>query len=274
MSDSTLGHAPLGREVSYPQTYDPSQLFPIDRADTRATLTLPAGWHGADIWNAYEVSWLNRRGLPRAALARFVVPAESPRLIESKSFKLYLNSFNETRFDSSEEVQAVMQADLSRVAGGEVQVALMDRLDTLASHHAPLMGHCLDTQDVEIHHYLPEPGLLQAASGDEVVNETLVSHLLKSNCPVTGQPDWGSVQIRYSGRRIDRESLLKYIVSFRRHTEFHEHCVERMYCDIWNALRPESLFVMALYTRRGGLDINPWRSSHPIEVGELRTIRQ
>lgn len=274
MSDSNLGQAPLGREVSYPQTYDPSQLFRIQRAETRASLALPDSWYGADIWNAYEVSWLNRRGLPQAALARFVIPADSPYLIESKSFKLYLNSFNETAFDSSDEVAAIMQADLSRVAGGEVQLSLMDRLDTLASHHAPLAGRCLDTQDIEIQHYFPEPRLLQAVEGNEVVDETLVSHLLKSNCPVTGQPDWGSVQIRYSGRRLDPEGLLKYIVSFRRHTEFHEHCVERMYCDIWAALQPTSLFVMALYTRRGGLDINPWRSSHPVKVAEMRTIRQ
>ena len=274
MTNSSLSHAPLGREVSYPQTYNPSQLFPIERAETRASLALPGAWYGADIWNAYEVSWLSPRGLPRAALARFIVSAESPCLIESKSFKLYLNSFNETAFGSSDEVAAVMQKDLSRVAGATVQVRLMDRLDTLASHHAPLVGQCLDTQDVEIEHYLPRPELLRAAQDREVVSETLVSHLLKSNCPVTGQPDWGSVQVRYSGPRIDHESLLKYIVSFRRHTEFHEHCVERMYCDIWAALQPESLFVMALYTRRGGLDINPWRSSHPVEVGNLRTIRQ
>lgn len=274
MSDSSLNDAPLGRDVTYPQTYDPSQLFPIERAATQATLTLPGAWYGADIWNGYEVSWLNPRGLPRAALAQFIVPADSPRLIESKSFKLYLNSFNETQYSSTEEVAAVMQTDLSRVAGAEVTVSLRDDLSSLACRHEPLEGVCLDHLDVEIQHYQPEPSLLHAAPGAEVVSETLVSHLLKSNCPVTGQPDWGSVQVRYTGPRIDAGSLLKYIVSFRRHTEFHEHCVERMYCDIWQAIQPTSLFVMALYTRRGGLDINPWRSSHPVELGEVRTIRQ
>ncbi len=273
MSDSPLSQAPLGREVAYPQTYDPSQLFPISRAQTRASLALPGPWFGADVWNAYEVSWLNSRGLPRAAVARFSFPADSANLVESKSFKLYLNSFNESRFDSAEEVAAQLKADLSRAVGAPVGVTLFSVDDAAALAYRPLVGRCLDTLDVEIEHYLPQPALLRAVS-EEVVTETLVSHLLKSNCPVTGQPDWGSVQIRYTGPRIDPEGLLKYIVSFRRHTEFHEHCVERMYCDLWRALQPESLFVMALYTRRGGLDINPWRSSHPVEPETLRTLRQ
>lgn len=274
MSESPLSQAPLGRDVTYPQTYDPSQLFPIERAETRASLQQPGPWFGADVWNAYEVSWLNALGLPRAALARFTVPADSPRLIESKSFKLYLNSFNESRYEGVDEVASLLQADLSRVAGAEVKVELWDRLDALSATYPPLDGTCLDNLDVEIEHYLPEPGLLKCDSEAGQVTESLFSHLLKSNCPVTGQPDWGSVQIRYTGPRISRESLLKYIVSFRRHTEFHEHCVERMYCDIWQAIQPKSLMVMALYTRRGGLDINPWRSSHPVELGPLRTIRQ
>lgn len=274
MSDQTLSQAPLGREVSYPERYDPALLFPIDRAPNRATLQQPGRWYGADIWNAYEVSWLNPRGLPRAALARFIVPADSPHLIESKSFKLYLNSFNETRYESAEEVAATMQADLSRVAGGEVDVWLDDNLAQYSATCSPLAGICLDGLDVAIDQYQPNAALLQPAVGHTVVTETLVSNLLKSNCPVTGQPDWGSVQVRYTGPRIDHVSLLKYIVSFRRHTEFHEHCVERMYCDLWQAVKPESLFVMARYTRRGGLDINPWRSSHPVKVDDDRTPRQ
>ncbi len=274
MSDSPLSQAPLGRAVTYPRYYDPSQLFPIARTQNRAALQLPGAWYGADIWNAYEVSWLNEKGLPRVALARFIVPADSANLIESKSFKLYLNSFNESRFSSQQEVAATMQADLSRAAGAPVSVQLLDMAQADALAWQPLEGRCLDDLNITIESYMPEAGLLKPAPGAEVISETLVSHLLKSNCPVTGQPDWGSVQVRYTGPRIDPESLLKYIVSFRRHTEFHEHCVERMYCDIWRALRPESLFVMALYTRRGGLDINPWRSSHPVEVGALRTARQ
>lgn len=271
---SKLHHAPLGREVAYPTTYDPSLLFPIERGSNRSGLNLPGRWYGADIWNAYEVSWLNPRGLPRAAMARFTLPADSPRLIESKSFKLYLNSLNEVRYGSTGEVATLMKADLSRVAGSEVDVWLEDGLATLQAHCGPLEGRCLDGLDVEIDRYEPDPALLRRAPGGALVTETLVSHLLKSNCPVTGQPDWGSVQVRYTGPRIDPESLLKYIVSFRRHTEFHEHCVERMYCDLWHALEPESLFVMARYTRRGGLDINPWRSSHPVEVRDARTPRQ
>lgn len=274
MPDSPLNQSLLGREVAYPDAYDASLLFPIARADTRATLQRPGPWHGADIWNAYEVSWLNARGLPRAAVARFSVPADSTSLIESKSFKLYLNSFNEARYERAEDVAAVLRADLGRVAGAEVGVWLHDDLASLTVECGPLEGRCLDTLDVEIDRYQPDATLLRHAPGGEIVSETLVSNLLKSNCPVTGQPDWGSVQVRYTGPRIDPESLLKYIVSFRRHTEFHEHCVERMYCDLWQALRPESLFVMARYTRRGGLDINPWRSSHPVEVADARTPRQ
>ncbi|HLU00528.1 MAG TPA: NADPH-dependent 7-cyano-7-deazaguanine reductase QueF [Burkholderiaceae bacterium] len=274
MSDSPLAQAPLGRAVAYPHSYDPSQLFPIARAQNRSALRMPGPWFGADIWNAYEVSWLNGRGLPRVALARFTFPADSANLVESKSFKLYLNSFNESRFSSQEEVAATLQADLSRAAGAPVSVELMNVGAADALGWQPLEGICLDEQDIAIEHYQPEAGLLRIAPGAEVVSETLVSHLLKSNCPVTGQPDWGSVQVRYTGPRIDPESLLKYIVSFRRHTEFHEHCVERMYCDIWHALQPTSLFVMALYTRRGGLDINPWRSSQPEAPPVLRTVRQ
>ena len=274
MPDSPLSQTTLGREVAYPQAYDASLLFPIERAPNRASLTLPGTWYGADIWNAYEVSWLNQRGLPRATLARFIGPADSPHLIESKSFKLYLNSFNESRYASAAEVAATMQADLSRVAEAQVAVHLQDDLASLQAHCRPLEGRCLDDLDIEIDRYTPDPTLLRRASGGPVVTETLVSHLLKSNCPVTNQPDWGSVQVRYTGPRLDPESLLKYIVSFRRHTEFHEHCVERMYCDLWQALEPEALFVMARYTRRGGLDINPWRSSHPVEVGDKRTPRQ
>lgn len=265
---------PLGREVEYPERYDPGLLFPIDRNTNRQSLKIPGRWHGADIWNAYEISWLNRRGLPRAAMARFNIPADSPFLIESKSFKLYLNSLTEERYDDAREVAAIMKRDLSAAAGAEVGVWLNEDISTAQTNVGPLPGRCLDSLDVEIDRYTPDAGLLRKATGDEIVTETLVSNLLKSNCPVTGQPDWGSVLIRYTGPRIDEESLLKYIVSFRRHTEFHEHCVERMYCDLWQALQPQSLLVLARYTRRGGLDINPWRSSQPEDVADLRTPRQ
>ena len=274
MSESKLTDSVLGREVRYPERYDSGLLFAIERAPNRESLMYAGTWQGADIWNAYEISWLNPRGLPQVAIGRFVVPANSPHLIESKSFKLYLNSFNEERYESAERVAAIMRSDLGRVAGAPVDVQLQADLCRLELPCGPFAGECIDSLDVAIDQYLPDPGILRRASGAEVVSETLFSNLLKSNCPVTGQPDWGSVQVRYTGARIDRESLLKYIVSYRRHTEFHEHCVERMYCDIWEATEPQSLFVMARYTRRGGLDINPWRSSETAAVADLRNPRQ
>lgn len=274
MPDPSLIQAPLGQDVSYPDRYDPTLLFPIDRAANRQSLRIPGPWFGADIWNAYEVSWLNKKGKPAVALARFVVPHDSPMLIESKSFKLYLNSFSEERFDHAQAVREIMVGDLSRAAGAPVQVELAELSQTAAVPCHPLEGVNIDGADIEITAYEPAPGLLRCLPGGEVTSETLVSDLLKSNCPVTGQPDWGSVQVRYTGPRIDHESLLAYIVSLRRHTEFHEHCVEKMYCDIWHACQPQSLLVYARYTRRGGLDINPWRSSGPAQVSLDRNPRQ
>ncbi|MGB3288088.1 MAG: NADPH-dependent 7-cyano-7-deazaguanine reductase QueF [Burkholderiaceae bacterium] len=268
---------PLGRDVSYPDAYDPKLLFPIGRAANRQSLRLPGPWFGADIWNAYEVSWLNKKGKPTAALARYTVPQDSPRLIESKSFKLYLNSLNEERFEHAQAVRELMARDLSQAAGAPVQVELTELSELGRAASLPclaLEGENIDGADIEITAYEPAPELLRCVPDAQIVSETLVSDLLKSNCPVTGQPDWGSVQVRYTGPRIDREALLAYIVSLRRHTEFHEHCVEKMYCDIWHACRPQSLLVYARYTRRGGLDINPWRSSVAAQVGQDRNPRQ
>lgn len=272
-----LSDAPLGQSVSYPSQYDPSLLFPIPRAENRAALRLHEAppFHGADIWTAYELSWLNARGKPRVAVATFTVPADSPFLIESKSFKLYLNSFNQTRLENAQELRERLSRDLGAAAGAPVELDLVLPAAFGRLRMAELEGIDLDRLDVEIEHYEPAPQLLRCAEG-EVRTETLCSRLLKSNCPVTGQPDWGSVQVRYRGRPIDREALLKYIVSFRQHAEFHEHCVERIYTDLMRACQPETLTVYARYTRRGGLDINPWRSS---EVGagpdaRARTARQ
>lgn len=273
MPQAPLAQAPLGRSTVYPDSYDPSLLFPIDREHNRAALDLPTGWHGADIWNAYELSWLNAKGKPMVALARFTFPCNSPRLIESKSFKLYLNSFTETRYNSGADLQVILARDLGEACGAQVNVELETGMrDTLTCR--PLEGICIDDADIEISQYEPAPRLLRLVEGGENVSETLVSELLKSNCPVTGQPDWGSVQIRYTGPQIDRHALLRYIVSLRRHTEFHEHCVEKMYCDIQAACQPQSLLVYARYTRRGGLDINPWRSSERDQVSVARTPRQ
>lgn len=274
MSTNPLSESLLGRDVNYPSHYDPSVLFAIAREPNRASLTIPTVWHGADIWYAYEVSWLNAKGKPIVAVGRFNVPWNSPHLIESKSFKLYLNSFNESRFESIKSVKKSMEQDLSAVAGAHVEVSLHE----LHPYSGPLMSHLdgelIDGLDIDIDCYEPNAELLHCADSQTKVNETLVSHLLKSNCPVTGQPDWGTVQIKYTGDQIDQAALLRYIVSFRMHTEFHEHCVERMYNDIMATCHPEQLFVMARYTRRGGLDINPWRSSHPIDVADIRTVRQ
>lgn len=259
----SLADAPLGHDVPYPDHYDPALLFPIDRGANRATLGLGSRlpFEGVDIWNAYELSWLDLRGKPQVALATFTVPADSPRIIESKSFKLYLNSLNQTRLPDAEAYRQRLVNDLGTAAGCPVGVDLIlpDRFGELRI--AELPGISLDEQDVEITAYTPSPRLLRCVPGAAAVEETLVSRLLKSNCPVTGQPDWGSVQIRYRGRQIDRAGLLAYIVSFRQHADFHEHCVERIFMDVMQTCQPEQLAVYARYTRRGGLDINPWRAT-------------
>ncbi|MEO6959239.1 MAG: NADPH-dependent 7-cyano-7-deazaguanine reductase QueF [Burkholderiaceae bacterium] len=273
MPDPLLAQIPLGHAVAYPKSYDSRLLFPISRQEKRQTLPNRYEWIGADIWNAYEISWLNPHGKPVVGTARFTFPQASPNLIESKSFKLYLNSFNETHFENSETARRRMERDLSQAAGDQVDVNI-DVGRTQKSVAQALGGVCIDDADVVIDTYQRTPDLLHCIPNACTVTETLMSDLLKSNCPVTGQPDWGSVQIRYTGPQIDRAALLKYIVSFRRHDGFHEHCVEQMYSDIWQACRPESLLIYARYTRRGGLDINPWRSSAPAEVSQARTFRQ
>ncbi len=274
MVNTILANAPLGHDVSYPKAYDPGLLFPISRHINREALSQQPKWLGADIWNAYEISWLNLKGKPIVATACFVFPQSSPSLIESKSFKLYLNSFNEARFEDANTVTKQLQQDLSRAAGEAVGVTISILGSENTKMYQSLEGQNIDDLDIEVDTYQPAPGLLQCVAQAQAVSETLTSDLLKSNCPVTGQPDWGSVQIRYTGPQIDRAALLKYIISLRQHSEFHEHCVEKMYCDIWEACQPQSLFVYARYTRRGGLDINPWRSSEPAQVSQMRTVRQ
>lgn len=273
MSD-LLNDAPLGQEVNYPDTYDRGLLFPLPRATNRQALTLPDTWYGGDIWNAYEISWLNTRGKPVVAIGEFVFPWNSPNLIESKSFKLYLNSFNQERLSDQNELVQRLKADLSDAAGAPVDVKITLLNEQSVIECAPLDGECIDELDIPIDDYRPAPGLLRCVEGSGIVTEALTSELLKSNCPVTGQPDWASVQISYTGKAIDRASLLAYIVSLRQHTEFHEHCIEKMYSDIQQACAPSALTVYARYTRRGGLDINPWRSSHPVTIKNIRTHRQ
>ena len=269
-----LKHAPLGKKSAYISHYQRDLLFPIPRKLKREEIgiigTLPFSGH--DIWNGYELSWLNAKGKPVVACAEFIIPCESPNLIESKSFKLYLNSFNNTLFDSLETVAAILMHDLSESAGAPVAVKLYELNQAPLSLFSTLAGINLDAQDIACDTYTTTPEFLTTHT--TIIEETLQSNLLKSNCLVTGQPDWGSVQITYTGKQIDHECLLKYIVSFRNHDEFHEQCVERIFNDILTRCQPEKLMVYARYTRRGGLDINPFRSNMPIEVANQRLVRQ
>lgn len=267
----------LGKTTDYRDTYDASLLQGVPRSLNRDPLGLHAEslpFHGGDIWTLYELSWLNAKGLPQVAVGHVELSHTTVNLVESKSFKLYLNSFNQTRFASWEAVQETLERDLSTCAQGKVTVALY-RLDEVEGQPiAHFHGSCIDGQDIEIDNYQFNANYLDGAAGQKVVQETLVSHLLKSNCLITHQPDWGSVQIQYRGPQIDREKLLRYLVSFRHHNEFHEQCVERIFNDILRFCAPESLSVYARYTRRGGLDINPWRSNTEFVPAIGRLVRQ
>lgn len=275
-----MNHNPLGRQTDYVSVYAPQLLFPIPRAESRELLgigdTLP--FYGVDIWTGYELSWLDALGKPVVAIAEFFIPCASEFIVESKSFKLYLNSLNQTRFENAAEVEVLIAKDLSATTNAEVRVNLIPLAASVraAQHLSSIVdvsGELLDELDVAIDTYHPAPELLATEAG--IVDESLVSHLLKTNCPVTGQPDWASIVISYKGKKIQRENLLRYIISFREHQDFHEHCVERIFSDIARACEPEALTVYARYTRRGGLDINPFRSSSPSAAPELlRLIRQ
>ena len=267
-----IDHSPLGREVAYPRHYDPALLYPIPRRLGREAIGVaaPLPFTGHDRWNAYELSWLDPGGKPRVATATLRVPADSPNLVESKSLKLYLNSFNASRFADTEAVRARIEADLSQAAGVPVVMAF-----GLPPFEQVNDATCIDGIDIDIDGYGPPNAALLAADDTDVVEEALTSALLKSNCPVTGQPDWGDVTLRYRGPRIDRASLLRYLVGFRDHAEFHEQCVERIFVDVLSRFAPEWLSVEARYTRRGGLDINPWRATAGIDPPvALRTLRQ
>ena len=258
---------PLGQPSAYPDQYDPSLLFPIARTDNRLKLDLhphiDLPFVGVDIWNAFELSWLNEKGKPQVALAEFQVPADSPNMIESKSFKLYLNSLNSARFEDEAQLRERLIADLSAVAGSQISTRIHPIETVVKKGMQEMSGVLIDRLDIEIDSSLPaDPGLLQVNESFGPIEQCLVSHLLKSNCPVTGQPDWASVQIRYQGRPILEEGLLRYLIGFRQKGEFHEHCVETIFCDIKRQCKPEKLSVYARYTRRGGLDINPFRTDY------------
>ena len=269
-----INELPLGQHVSYPEHYDASVLCAIPRAQGREPLALyELPFQGEDIWTAYELSWLNAKGKPQVALGELRVPCESSNMVESKSLKLYFNSFNQSRFNDWAEVEECVQKDLSEVAGLEVTFKLLSIQDCETQTLVSLPGQCIDNLDIEISNYAPNAHGLQTTVSERV-EETLHSHLLKSNCRITSQPDWASVVVRYQGAKIDRESLLRYIIGFRQHDEFHEPCVEKMYTEILRECQPEKLTVYARYTRRGGLDINPFRSNFEQAPKNLRLPRQ
>jgi 7-cyano-7-deazaguanine reductase len=267
----------LGKQVDYEFEYNPDLLQGVPRSLSRDTLNLAGSglpFDGIDTWTGYELSWLNLKGKPNVAILECHVPITSKNLIESKSFKLYLNSFNQTKFASAEDVRQVLQADLSACAGEPVEVKLILPEQFSSLQFQEFNGTLLDSLDVEIDQYSPNTQYLTVAKNETGVQETLVSHLLKSNCLITSQPDWASIQIRYEGKAIEHEGLLKYLISFRQHNEFHEQCVERIYNDIMKHCQPDKLTVCARYTRRGGLDINPFRSNYEAPYANHRQARQ
>lgn len=275
---SHLDQAPLGKISDNPLQYSPSLLFPISRGKSRAALGIKGSlpFFGVDIWNAYELSWLNKKGKPQIAIATFMVPANSPNIIESKSWKLYLNSLNNHKIDSDVALHQLLCTDLSAAAGAPVNVQLHNPEKISRGGMQELSGKLLDRLDLDIDpHQQPDATLLKTDLTLGIVTESFVTHLLRSNCPVTGQPDWASVQINYVGPTIDEESLLRYLIAFREHQEFHEHCVEKIYIDIKEKCRPSKLSVYARYTRRGGIDINPFRADYNAEWPEnIRHSRQ
>lgn len=275
MSQASL--SPLGKAVQYQDQYSPGLLFPISRLEKRLEIGISGSlpFFGTDIWNGYEISWLNLKGKPQIALATFLVPADSPRLIESKSFKLYLNSLNQTRIADIAALKSLLEKDLTEAAGATVIVQISEPQQFYQIKLGELEGELIDALDIEVNQYSPAPELLRLEPEEAPVEETLTSNLLKSNCLVTGQPDWGSVQIRYVGQQINREGLLRYLIGFRQHNEFHEQCVERIFMDIMRQCRPMKLSVYARYTRRGGLDINPYRTNFSGAMpNNLRGARQ
>lgn len=271
---SLLQKTDLGKPNAYSFNYDPTRLFPVPRANMRALLGINSmlPFSGADYWTSYEFSWLNAKGKPQIAIAEFIIAADSINLIESKSFKLYLNSFHQTCFSSVEEVIQVLQNDLTKVVQGEVKIKLISPENFSQQKLQDFPGICLDKLDIMIEHYQHHPELLKAESA--MISETVYTHLFKSNCPITNQYDWASILIRYSGKKIVHEALLQYLISYRQHNEFHEQCAERIFVDIMNQCRPEQLTVYARFTRRGGLDINPFRSNFEKIPENIRLSRQ
>jgi len=273
-NNQTPEHSTLGKQVAYDAAYNPDILFSIPRKENRNAIAVPdeLPFSGIDLWNHYEVSWLNEKGKPIAALAEIQYDCASPFIIESKSMKLYFNSLNNAKFKNAQHVQETVSRDLSKKINHPVQVKLTTLKDVKADKYEKgFDGICIDDLDVSCDMYVVTPAYLKAEN--EIVEEVLYSDLLKSNCPVTNQPDWGSVKIAYKGKKLNREGLLRYIVSFRNHNEFHEQCIERIFMDIKRCSQPESLTVSGRYTRRGGLDINPVRSTGKVQLAAVKNIR-
>ncbi len=266
---------PLGRNTGYPQEYAPQVLCPISRADSREILGLSGDlpFQGVDIWNAWELTWLGDGDLPTVATAEINVPADSPRIVESKSLKLYLNSFAMSRFSSSAHVAETVAKDLSSCTGSHIDIKILPVTGSEARQVSRLAGTCLDSMAVTCSNSEVDPDLL-LADHNTIVAEDLHTHLLRSLCPVTSQQDIGSLQISYRGPKIDRASLLRYVVSYRQHQDFHESCVERMFVDLMSRCAPLKLSIHARYQRRGGIDINPFRSNTQERAVNLRLWRQ
>lgn len=252
---------PLGQKSAYPKNYDPKQLFAVERSLQRKSMGLDcsAMSHGLDQWVAYELSWLDSFGKPKKAIAQFLVPSSSLFLAESKSVKLYLNSLNFEKFAHENEVKKLIEKDLFAICQAEIKVELNppqleSTQNTLADYF------CLDDLPVQISSYQREPRFLAKVKKEEQTHEKLCSHLFKSHCLVTGQPDWGSIFIEYSGAKINHEGLLRYLVSYNQHVGFSENCIEQIFCDLW-ALGLDKLMVFGRFTRRGGIEINPYRAS-------------
>lgn len=287
-NSEALSNLTLGKTTKYCTQYTPELLQAVPRSLNRDDLALSGHsalpFYGEDVWYGYELSWLNPKGKPIVAVAEFRFPCTSPNIVESKSFKLYLNSFNQTKFNSFDQVEKLLIKDLSHTSGADAVVNLFKVDQCLALEITNESALCIDDLDITIDNYDYSSAILSTVqpsskkhhspTADVIIEEALVSHLLKSNCLITNQPDWASLYITYKGSPIPHESLLKYIVSFRQHNEFHEQCVERIFCDLQKHYQLESLTVFARYTRRGGLDINPFRSSEDVSPPQQRTLRQ
>lgn len=275
LSETDVEKSPLGKKSAYINEYDRGLLFPIPRKIKRDEISVsePPPFLGFDVWNAYEISWLNKKGKPQVAIGTIIISCLSENIIESKSFKLYLNSFNNTKITCIKELEEIIQNDIEYAAKGKVKVSIKTLDEFTHEKIGNLLGENIDNQDISFDKYEVNSNYLECVNMTPIT-EIFNSNLLKSNCLVTGQPDWGSIEITYTGPQINKEGLLRYLVSFRDHNEFHEQCVERIFMDIKKKCSPETLTVKAYYTRRGGLDINPIRSSSAIDYSRIRTARQ